>query len=113
MIEIKAIIQPFKLSNVVEALREIQNFPGLTITKVQGFGRTRGKGATHKIVEDLIDYVPKVKIEIIANDEMLDEIVERIKKNAYSGHKGDGMIFIYDLRNAIRIMTGETGEGAV
>jgi len=64
-------------------------------------------------VEDLIDYVPKVKIEIIANDEMLDEIVERIKKNAYSGHKGDGMIFIYDLRNAIRIMTGETGEGAV
>ena len=113
MIEIKAIIQPFRLSNVVEALREIPNFPGLTVTKVQGFGRQKGKGATHKIVEDLIDYVPKVKIEIIANDGMLDEIVERIKKNAYTGHKGDGMIFIYDTRNAIRIMTGETGEAAV
>jgi nitrogen regulatory protein P-II 1 len=113
MIEIKAIIQPFKLSNVVEALRGIPNFPGITVTKVQGFGRARGKGATNKIVEDLIDYVPGVKIEIILHDSMLDEIVETIKKNAHTGHKGDGMIFMYDVRDAIRIMTGERGEAAV
>ena len=113
MIEIKAIIQPFKLSNVVEALREIPNFPGLTITKVQGFGREKGKGATHKIVEDLIDYVPKVKIEIIVNDAMLDTVVKTIKEKAHTGYKGDGKIFIYDVRETIRIMTGETGEAAV
>ena len=113
MIEIKAIIQPFKLSNVVEALREIPNFPGLTVTKVQGFGRQKGKGATHKIVEDLIDYVPKVKIEIIVNDEMLDTVVNTIKEKAHTGNKGDGKIFIYDVREAVRIMTGETGEAAV
>lgn len=113
MIEIKAIIQPFKLSIVVEALREIPNFPGLTVTKVQGFGRARGKGATHKIVEDLIDYVPKVKIEIIVNDEMLDTVVKTIKEKAHTGNRGDGKIFIYDVREAIRIMTGETGEAAL
>jgi len=113
MIEIKAIIQPFKLSNVVEALREIPNFPGLTVTKVQGFGRQKGKGATLKIVEDLIDYVPKVKIEIIVNDEMLDTVVKTIKEKAHTGNRGDGKIFIYDVREAIRIMTGETGEAAV
>ena len=113
MIEIKAIIQPFKLSNVVEALREIPNFPGLTVTRVQGFGREKGRGATHKIVEDLIDYVPKVKIEIIVNDEMLDTVVKTIKEKAHTGNRGDGKIFIYDVREAIRIMTGETGEAAV
>ena len=113
MKEIKAIIQPFKLSNVVEALREIPDFPGLTVTKVQGFGRQKGRGATHKIMEDLIDYVPKVKIEIIVNDEMLDMVVKTIKDKAHTGNKGDGKIFVYEVREAVRIMTGETGEAAV
>ena len=113
MKEIKAIIQPFMLSKVVEALHEIPNFPGLTVTKVQGFGREKGKEGTHRIVEDLIDYVPKVKIEIIVNDEILDEVVKTIQEKAHTGNKGDGKIFIYDVRDAIRIMTGERGEDAV
>ena len=113
MKEVKAIIQPFMLSKVVEALHEIPNFPGLTVTKVQGFGREKGRGATHRIVEDLIDYVPKVKIEIMLNDRMLDEVVNTIKTKAHTGNIGDGKIFIYDVRETIRIRTGETGEAAV
>jgi len=113
MKEIKAIIQPFMLSKVVEALNEIPGFPGITVTKVLGFAMEKGKGATHKIVEDLIDYVPKVKLEIIVNDEMLDTVVNTIKEKAHTGNRGDGKIFIYDVREAIRIMTGETGEAAV
>ena len=110
---IKAIIQPFMLSKVSSTLQEIPNFPGMTVSNVRGFGREKGKGALHKIVEDLIDYVPKVMIEIIVHDEMLDEVVETIRANAHMGNKGDGKIFIYDVRDAIRIMTGESGEVAV
>ena len=113
MKEIKAIIQPFMLSKVVEALHDIPNFPGLTVTKVQGFGREKGKGATHRIVEDLIDYVPKVKLEIVVNDEMLDTVVNTIKEKVHTGNRVDGKLFMYDVREAIRIMTGETGEAAV
>lgn len=114
MKEIKAIIQPFMLSKVEEALCKIPDFPGMTITKVQGFGSEKcKKGIHHRIVEELIDYVPKVKIEIIVNDDMLDEVVKTIKEKAHTGNKGDGKIFIYDVKDAIRIMTGESGEAAV
>lgn len=114
MKEIKAIIQPFMLSKVEDALCNIPDFPGMTITKVQGFGSEKcKKGIHHRAVEDLVDYVPKVKLEIILNDEMLDEVVETILKNAHTGNKGDGKIFIYDVKDAVRIMTGERGESAV
>ena len=114
MKEIKAIIQPFMLSKVEEALCKIPDFPGMTITKVQGFGSEKcKKGVPHRPVEDIVDYVPKVKLEIIVNDDMLDEVVETIQKNAHTGNKGDGKIFIYDVKDAIRIMTGERGEAAV
>jgi nitrogen regulatory protein PII len=113
MKEIKAIIQPFMLSKVVDALHKIPDFPGITVTKAQGFGREKGKGASHRIVEDLIDYVPKVKLEIVVHDEMIDAIVQAITDNAHTGNKGDGKIFIYDVRDAIRIKTKERGEGAV
>ena len=113
MKEIKAIIQPFMLNKVVEALNEIPDFPGLTVTKVQGFAREKGKEGPHRIVEDLIDYVPKVKIEIILKDEMANEVVKVIQAKAHTGNIGDGKIFVYDVREAIRIRTGETGEAAV
>jgi len=113
MKEIKAIIQPFMLSKVVDALHKICDFPGLTVTKVQGFGREKGKGALHRIVEDLIDYVPKVKLEIIVRDEMLDAVVQTITDTAHTGNKGDGKIFIYDVKDAVRIKTREHGESAV
>ena len=113
MKEIKAIIQPFMVSKVVDALNKIPHFPGLTMTKVQGFGREKGEGAHHRIVEDLIDYVPKVKIEIVVNDDMADGVLKTIIENAHTGNQGDGKIFIYDVRDAIRIRTGETGESAI
>ena len=114
MKEIKAIIQPFMLSKVEDALCKIPDFPGMTVTEVQGFGSEKcKKGIRHRPEEELIDYVPKVKLEIIVNDDMLNEIVETIQKNAHTGNRGDGKIFIYDVRDAIRIMTGERGEDAV
>jgi nitrogen regulatory protein PII len=113
MKEIKAMIQPFMLSKVVDALHKIPDFPGLTVTKVQGFGREKGKNSPHRIVEDLIDYVPKVKLEIIVHDEMLDAVVETITNHAHTGNKGDGKIFIYDVKDAIRIKTKERGDSAV
>jgi nitrogen regulatory protein P-II 1 len=113
MKEIKAIIQPFMLSKVVSALHKIPEFPGLTVTKILGFGRGKGKDAPHRIVEDLIDYVPKVKIEIIVHDEMLDTVVQAITDNAHTGNKGDGKIFIYDVKDAVRIRTSEHGDSAV
>jgi nitrogen regulatory protein P-II 1 len=113
MKEIKAIIQPFMLSKVVDALRKIPDFPGITVTKVQGFGREKGEGAHHRIVEDLIDYVPKVKIEVVVNDEMLDIVVDTILEHAHTGNKGDGKIFIHDLNDVVRIKTKERGEAAV
>ena len=113
MKEIKAMIQPFMLSKVVDALHKIAGFPGLTVTKVQGFGREKGMGSAHRIVEDLIEYVPKVKLEIIVQDGMLDVVVKTIQEHAHTGNKGDGKIFIYHVQDAIRIMTGERGESAI
>ena len=113
MKEIKAIIQPFMLSKVVDALKKIPHFPGITVTKVQGFGREKGEGAHHRIVEDLIDYVPKVKIEVVVHDDMLDVVVNTIMNHAHTGNKGDGKIFIYDVRESVRIKTKERGNAAV
>ena len=113
MKEIKAIIQPFMLSKVVDALKKIPHFPGVTVTKVQGFGREKGEDAHHRIVEDLIDYVPKVKIEIVVHDDMVDEVVDTIVDYAHTGNRGDGKIFIYDVREVIRIKTKERGDTAL
>ncbi len=110
---ITAIVQPFMLSKVTSRLQEISDFPGMTVTKVQGFGREKAKGAPHRIVEDLIDYVPKVKIEIVATDAMADEIVRVILEHAHTGNKGDGKIFVHEVTGAIRIRSGETGECAL
>ena len=113
MKEIKAIIQPFMLSKVVDALKKIPHFPGVTVTKVQGFGREKGEGAHHRIVEDLIDYVPKVKIEIVVHDDMVDEVVGTIVDHAHTGNRGDGKIFIYDVGEVVRIKTKERGDTAL
>lgn len=114
MKEIKAIIQPFMLSKVEDALCKIPDFPGMTITKVQGFGSEKcSKGIHHRIVEDLVDYVPKVKIEIVVNDDMLDVVVDTIVEHAHTGNRGDGKIFIHDIKDTIRIMTNERGDSAV
>ena len=113
MKEVRAVIQPFMLSRVVWELQKIKDFPGVTVTKVQGFGRGRAKGAPGSIVEDLVAYVPKVKIETMVNDDMADEVLRTIMENAHTGNKGDGKISVHNLEDVIRIRTGESGESAV
>ena len=113
MKEIKAYIKPHMLANVVMELSEIEGLSGLTVTKVQGFGRSRAKGSRHKIVEDMIDYVPHVKLEIFCSDALVDEIVAIIEKTARTGLPGDGKIFVSTIETAVRISTGERDQAVV
>lgn len=112
MKEIKAYIKPHMLSHVVTALSGLKGLTGLSVTKVQGFGRSRAKGARHRIVEDLIDYVPHIKLEIICSDSFVDEIITIIEKTARTGLTGDGKIYVLNVEAAVRISTGERGEAA-
>jgi len=113
MKEVKAIIQQFKLSSVTRALQEIPGFPGMTVSDCRGFGKEKGKEGPHRVVEDLIDYIPKVRIEIMINDEMVDLVVETIAKAAHTGNPGDGKVFVYDIEKAVRIKTFQHGEEAL
>jgi nitrogen regulatory protein PII len=113
MKEIKAFIKPHMLANVVMELSEYEGLSGLTVTKVQGFGRSRAKGSPHTIVEDMIDYVPHVKLEIMCRDALVDVIVARIEKTARTGLPGDGKIFVSTIETAVRISTGERDEAVV
>ena len=101
------------MHNVVAALSSHEGLSGLTVTKVQGFGRSRAKGSRHKIVEDMIDYVPHVKLEIVCSDALVDEIVAIIEKTARTGLPGDGKIFVSTIETAVRISTGERDEAVV
>ncbi len=112
MKKVEAIIKPFKLDEVKEALREI-GVTGMTVTEVKGFGRQKGHTELYRGAEYVVDFLPKVKIEVVVADSMVEQVVEAIKNGAYTGKIGDGKIFIIDVENAIRIRTGETGEEAL
>lgn len=109
---VTAIIKPFKLDDVREALLEI-GVQGITVTEVKGFGRQKGHTELYRGAEYVIDFLPKVKIEVAIGDDLLDQTLEAITKAANTGKIGDGKIFVTDLLQVIRIRTGETGEGAV
>lgn len=113
MKEIKAYIKPHKLSAVVLELHKIKELTGMSIVDVVGFGRTRGKGANHGIQLDLVEYVPHKKIELVCKDDLVNHIIEIIKKKAHTGLLGDGKIYVSTIDDAHRISTGETGESAV
>lgn len=113
MKEIKAYIKPHKLSKVTLALHKVEGLTGMSVVDVRGFGRGKAKDAPHRIVEDLVDYIPHVKIEIVCTDEMVEEIISIIEKTAHTGLKGDGKIYISTIDDALRIQTGERGEAAV
>ena len=113
MKEIKAYIKPHKLSKITLALHKVEGLTGMSVVDVRGFGRGRGKDAPHRVVDDLVDYVPHVKIEIVCLDEIVAEIVSTIEKTAHTGLKGDGKIYISTIDDALRIQTGERGKGAV
>ncbi len=112
MKKIEAIIKPFKLDDVKEAITEIGNF-GITITEVKGFGRQKGHTELYRGAEYVIDFLPKIKVEIVADDSMVDKLVEAIETSAKTGKVGDGKIFIIPVEDAVRIRTGERGAEAL
>jgi nitrogen regulatory protein P-II 2 len=109
---ISAIIKPFKLDDVREALIET-GVHGITITEVKGFGRQKGHTELYRGAEYMVDFLPKIKIEIICSDEMSDEIIETIAKTANTDRVGDGKIYVYSLDDVIRIRTKESGIDAI
>ena len=113
MKEIKAIIQPFLLSRVVEALKHIEGLPGVTVSEVQGFGRARAAGSPNTIVEGDVEYVKKSKVETVVPDQLVASVVQIIREKAHTGNPGDGKIFVYEVDDVIRIRTGEHGESAI
>ena len=112
MKRIEAIIKPFKLDEVREALSEL-GASGLTVTEVKGFGRQKGHTELYRGAEYVVDFLPKIKVEVVVTDAMLDTAVEAIIKAAHTGKIGDGKIFVSSVEQVIRIRTGETNEGAV
>lgn len=112
MKKIEAIIKPFKLDEVKEALQEI-GLQGITVIEAKGFGRQKGHTELYRGAEYVVDFLPKVKIEVVLGDEVLDKAVEAIQKAAKTGRIGDGKIFISEVHEAIRIRTGESGPGAI
>lgn len=112
MKKIEAIIKPFKLDEVKDALQEA-NLQGITVLEAKGFGRQKGHTELYRGAEYVVDFLPKVKLEIIVADDMLDKALEAIKGAAHTGRIGDGKIFVSDVAEAIRIRTGETGDEAI
>lgn len=107
-----AIVKPFKLDEVREALADI-GVNGLTVTEVKGFGRQKGHTELYRGAEYVVDFLPKVKIEAAVADDIVERCLEAIQKSARTGKIGDGKIFVFDVEQVIRIRTGETGEAAV
>ncbi|MGD2081983.1 MAG: P-II family nitrogen regulator [Chromatiales bacterium] len=109
---ITAIIKPFKLDDVREALSEI-GVSGITVVEVKGFGRQKGHTELYRGAEYVVDFLPKIKVEVALDDSLVDQAIEAISGAAKTGKIGDGKIFVYDLDQAIRIRTGETGPDAL
>lgn len=112
MKKIEAVIKPFKLDEVREALSAI-GVNGLTVTEVKGFGRQKGHTELYRGAEYVVDFLPKIKIEVILGSDMVDSAIEAIIKAAHTGKIGDGKIFVSSVEQVIRIRTGETGEAAI
>ncbi|HHT7864481.1 nitrogen regulatory protein P-II [Pasteurella multocida] len=112
MKKIEAIIKPFKLDDVRESLSDV-GITGMTVTEVRGFGRQKGHAELYRGAEYMVDFLPKVKMEIVVTDEQVDQCIEAIMETAQTGKIGDGKIFVYDVERVIRIRTGEENEDAI
>ena len=112
MKKVEAIIKPFKLDEIKEALHEI-GLQGITVLEAKGFGRRKGHTELYRGAEYIVDFLPKVKIELIIEDQQLDTAIEAIQKAAHTGRIGDGKIFVSPIEDAIRIRTGERGAEAI
>ena len=112
MKKVEAIIKPFKLDEVKDRLNEI-GVKGITVSEVKGFGRQKGHTELYRGAEYIVDFLPKLKLEIIISDELVDDVINTITESSQTGRIGDGKIFVTSLEDAIRIRTGERGEDAV
>lgn len=112
MKKVEAIIKPFKLEEVKDALNAL-GIQGMTVSEVKGFGRQKGHTELYRGAEYIVDFLPKVKIEVVVKDEILDEVLDAVTNAAKTGRIGDGKIFVIPVENAIRIRTGETGEETI
>jgi nitrogen regulatory protein P-II 1 len=112
MKQVTAIIKPFKLDEVRESLAEV-NVTGLTVTEVKGFGRQKGHTELYRGAEYVVDFLPKVKVEVVVDDSQVDNVVDAIIKASRTGKIGDGKIFVQNVEQVVRIRTGETGPDAV
>ncbi len=112
MKKVEAIIKPFKLDEVKEALNEI-GIQGITVSEVKGFGRQKGHTELYRGAEYVVDFIPKIKMEIIVSDEIVTKVVETIEQAAKTGRIGDGKIFVTSVEEVVRIRTGERGEDAL
>jgi len=113
MKEIKAIIRPSKLLEVTEELHEIQGLPGVTVSEIKGFGKGRAKNSTDKIVYEMVELIPRIQLEVVVNDEMVNEVVNVIQKYAHTGNTGDGKIFVSTIDEVVKIRTNERGKDAI
>jgi len=112
MKKVEAIIKPFKLDEVKESLSAV-GVQGITVTEVKGFGRQKGHTELYRGAEYVVDFLPKVKLEVIVSDEMVGEVIEAIKNSARTGRIGDGKIFVTAIEEVLRIRTGERGPDAI
>ena len=113
MKEIKAIIRPFKLLEVTEELHKIEGLPGVTVSEIKGFGKSRAKNAKDKIVYEMVEFVSRIKLEVVVRDEMAAVVVNVIQKVAHTGNTGDGKIFVINVVETVKIRTNERGEDAI
>jgi nitrogen regulatory protein PII len=112
MKKIEAIIKPFKLDDVKEALNEI-GIQGMTVSEVKGYGRQKGHKEVYRGAEYVVDFIPKIKLEIVVGADRVEQVVSKIRESAYTGKIGDGKIFVLEVEQAVRVRTGETGTDAV
>ena len=113
MKEIKAVIRPSKLLEVTEELHRIEGLPGVTVSEIKGFGKGRAKNAKDKVMYEMVEFIPRIKLEVVVNDEMVDEVVNVIQKFSHTGNTGDGKIFVVNVEEIVKIRTNERGRDAI
>jgi nitrogen regulatory protein P-II 1 len=113
MKEIKAIIRPSKLMEVTEELQQIEGLPGVTVSDIRGFGKGGARNTRDKVVYEMVEFIPRIQLEVVVNDEMVDEVVNVIQKYSHTGNTGDGKIFVSTVDEIVKIRTNERGKDAV
>ena len=113
MKEIKAIIRPSKLLEVTEELHGIEGLPGVTISEIKGFGKGRARNAQDKVIYEMVEFMPRIQLEVVVDDAMVDEVVNVIQKYAHTGNTGDGKIFVSTVDEIVKIRTNERGKAAI